>query len=47
MTEPEAAEPEGLEADFWALAGIWKDRDIDLEKMRRENFDRRTKTYDR
>ena len=39
--------PAGTEADFWALAGIWKDRDIDLEKMRRESFERRTKHYDR
>ncbi|MFC6224290.1 hypothetical protein ACFP2F_13655 [Hymenobacter artigasi] len=35
------------EADFWALAGIWKDRDIDLKKIRQESFDRRTKNYDR
>lgn len=35
------------EVDFWAMAGMWKDRDLDLAKMRQDSFDRRTKNYDR
>ena len=41
------AERASVEADFWAMAGMWKDRDIDLAKMRQDSFDRRTKNYDR
>ncbi len=37
----------GSEADLWALAGIWKDRDIDLDKMRQDVYERRTQHYDR
>lgn len=47
QNEPIISAQRGDEADFWALAGIWKDRDFDLEKMRQESFDRRTKNYDR
>ena len=39
-TEPKVAEPEGSEADFWALAGIWKDRDIDGHQWRQQAWHR-------
>ena len=35
-----APEPAGTEADFWALAGIWKDRDIDAKELRQRAWKR-------
>ena len=32
--------PAGTEADFWALAGIWKDRDIDAKELRQRAWKR-------
>jgi len=31
---------------FEKTVGIWEDRDIDIKKMRKEIYERRTKNYD-
>lgn len=46
LPKPAPTPPTGTDEDFWSLAGIWKDRAIDLERMRRDSFERRTAKYD-
>ncbi|MDQ2769226.1 MAG: hypothetical protein M3Y54_01840 [Bacteroidota bacterium] len=44
---PIAIEPvTGSDEDLWALAGIWKDRDITAEQLRQQAWQRRTQQYD-
>lgn len=43
---PAASSAIGSDEDFWALAGLWKGRNIDLERMRQESFARRTTQHD-
>ena len=45
-SEPSTASAGGSDADLWALAGIWKDRDIDADQLRRQAWERRTQSYD-
>lgn len=44
---PAANEPAtGSDEDLWALAGIWKDRDVTAEQLRQQAWQRRTQQYD-
>ena len=40
LATPNPVSETGSETDFWALAGIWKDRDIDARKLRDQSWKR-------